>query len=336
MIDWLKVRIPIPHSTLDNGRLIRLTPDGEIEWEMGTWGKVQGSHDSSLRIKTYNLDELQIDGNFVKFLQGHNVWGTNDLQGLIAELLDYLQPLLGTRFNFNELLSFADASILSRIDCTESHVVRSYKEAQSAIRVLEQCGRLRHRGNGQMFADSTVYWGKKSRRWALKMYHKGAELRAHKLHPELPFRRSISLYADKVVRSEFVFRQLELKDTGFDRVSKWDENTVRELHAEYIQRLEISGQVEMTESKIEELPSRLRLAYISWCNGEDMKKVLTKRTFYRYCAELKKLDIDISIPRKVKKKKAVVDLREVITLEPASVPEWAEGTPAYFEPRIRA
>lgn len=334
MIDWLKIDCPIPHTPIESGRLMMVSPDGDIDWQRKTWGQVKGSHDSTIRIKTKDIDVLTIDGNLVKFLQGHNVFGTNLLQELIAEFLDKIQPIIQTNYSYSELLLLAKSSTLSRVDVTQSHQVQSYKDAQSAIRVLEQCGHLRHRGKGQMYSDSTVYFGKHSRRWGIKFYHKGGELRAHKLHPELPFRESIQNYADTLVRSECVVRQTELIERELHKVTNWGDNTVQELHSELIDKIEITGQIEMNEHEIEKLPARLQLAYYAWMNGKDLKKTLTKPTYYRYQAELKKHNIDISIPRAKKKEKTVIDLRRVITLEPSSVPEWAEGTPAYFEPRM--
>lgn len=337
MIDWVKVNIPIPHQPLSSGSLLMINPDGAMEWERKTWSKLEGSHDSRVRIKTKDIDLLQVDGNLVKFLQGHNVWGTNYLQELIAEFLDRIQPILKTEYSYKQLLSFAKSSTLSRVDVTQSHLVPSYKDAQSAIRTLEQCGHLRHRGKGQMFSDSTVYFGKNSRRWGIKIYHKGAELKSHVLHPQLPFRDSIKTYADKVVRSECVIRQTELIDRDLQKISKWGDNTVADLHAELISKLEITGQIEMIEKEIEKLPPRLIAVYRLWMKGEDIKNIYPSSTFYRYCAELKKYDVDISVPRKQnkeRKERTVVDLRRVITLEPAEVPDWAEGTPAYFEPRM--
>ena len=73
------------------------------EWAFAKPLPIVGSHDSNVRIKTSGFDgetdagkELHIDGNLVKFFQGHNLWGTHDLLGLVNSFMDQLcSPQLG-------------------------------------------------------------------------------------------------------------------------------------------------------------------------------------------------------------------------------------------------
>lgn len=76
----------------------------------------------------------------------------------------------------------------------------------------------------------------------------------------------------------------------------------------------------------------LRMAYQSWEAGADLRAILPKPTFYKYRAELLKHEIDIAtlVPREVSN---VVPLFKSLEAKPVGVPDWAEGTPLYFEPR---
>ena len=51
---------------------------------------VEGSHDSNITIRSHTDSTIEISGNPAKFLQGHNIFGTNDLKYLVAKLFDRL------------------------------------------------------------------------------------------------------------------------------------------------------------------------------------------------------------------------------------------------------
>jgi II/X family phage/plasmid replication protein len=66
-----------------------------------------------------------------------------------------------------------------------------------------------------------------------------------------------------------------------------------------------------------------------------MRQVLPLRTFYRYRKELLRHGIDINV-RQPSKPDNVVSLVRVLQPQAiAQVPEWAQGTPLYFEPKRR-
>ena len=43
----------------------------------------------------------------------------------------------------------------------------------------------------------------------------------------------------------------------------------------------------------------MRMAYLLWWSGEDLRSQLPKNTFYRYRRKLKEYDIDIALVRDV-------------------------------------
>ena len=47
--------------------------------------RLKGSHESRIHVKTHDQNQLWISGNPTKFLQGHNIFGTNDLLGICVE-----------------------------------------------------------------------------------------------------------------------------------------------------------------------------------------------------------------------------------------------------------
>ena len=86
----------------------------------------------------------------------------------------------------------------------------------------------------------------------------------------------------------------------------------------------MSNNFKLSSEVTRSLPTGLRLAYIAWLSGEDLRTILPKNTFYRYRKKLKELDIDIVLIRDVDKvADNVIQLIRVLEAEPVGIPEWA-------------
>lgn len=98
----------------------------------------------------------------------------------------------------------------------------------------------------------------------------------------------------------------------------------------HIESLDMAEQFSLTPAILEELPGRLVAVYKLWKDGEDLRGMYPK-AFYRYRAEFMKHGIDIAI-RQPSKPDNVISLIRVLRPEAiAQVPEWAIGTPLYFD-----
>ncbi|EDM6246741.1 hypothetical protein CUL14_23580, partial [Salmonella enterica subsp. enterica serovar Typhimurium] len=128
MIDWITAIVPCFHVTpLSGGRITKTSASGEIEWESLSAISVVGSHDSSLRLKTHSINEhghgthIYFDGNPVKFLQGHNLFGTDNLIPLLCCVLKKITsiPELGLNPTDFDVRSWEKGNFkLNRVDCT--------------------------------------------------------------------------------------------------------------------------------------------------------------------------------------------------------------------------
>ena len=58
-------------------------PLGNQEWVCNKKLSVEGSHSSKIQLQSHTENLVYFTGNPVKFLQGHNLFGTNDLKGLM-------------------------------------------------------------------------------------------------------------------------------------------------------------------------------------------------------------------------------------------------------------
>jgi II/X family phage/plasmid replication protein len=87
MIDWVSAIITCKHdpSKLISGIVMSFDAQGENEWTVNKTLSVEGSHSSKIQIKSHTETQIYISGNPTKFLQGHNLFGTNDLIYLMGK-----------------------------------------------------------------------------------------------------------------------------------------------------------------------------------------------------------------------------------------------------------
>lgn len=300
---------------------------GNQEWVCNKKLSVDGSHSSKIQLQSHTENLIYFTGNPVKFLQGHNLFGTNDIRHLMRlffdELLTDKHKALGLCPDPFQYDLIQDGHYeLTRVDINESWHLNNSREVQAWIRAVGETAYLKHRGAGQ-FSGDTAYFGKNSRRWGLKCYSKGNEIKAkdHKLPPELCIPEMLE-YADKSLRIEAFIRQLELKRRDLHVLSNWDIDTPTELLLECISKLELSDVYMLDESVLDTLPPRLRMTYNAWLNGEDLKSIYTQRTFYRVRKEMEKYGIDIST-KSPKEKNNVIPLIRVLEAKPVGIPDWA-------------
>lgn len=335
MIDWLKIRLPVVVSgVFPSETELVLEPDGEVRRMRRTGQSAVGSFDGRIRARECeHTGRLILDGNPSKFFQGHNVFGSDDIFLLAYAMMWRALPQLGLRVyptSFESELSCMDVEVL-RVDVTESFDAGSLANAKSFVRALAESATLAYRGRGAL-DDGTVYFGKHSRRWALKAYAKGAEIlsKSGKLGKGFPDAERMVAYAQPLLRIELVLRLWELQKRGLDRLSAWRFVDVSALGAEYRSGLVISENRSMSESELEAIPQRLRAVYALWLHGEDLRAMYPKVTFYRYRAALRKFGVDIAVVQP-KAFANVVPLVRIIEAKAVGVPEWARGTDLLFD-----
>lgn len=340
MIDWLRFIIPCAHPIpINGGHVLKISRDQRIEWQVESRLQVRGSHESSIQVKTadYNQDgtgsSLYIDGNPIKWLQGHNLWGTDDLLSLVYAFMERLAPLIGATPNEADKAAWlAGGYEIKAIDFNKTWHLRNRADVLAWLRSAEHCAHMRHRGKGTLQGGGTLYFGKHSRRWALKCYSKGQELDAkdHKLPAalQLPY---ITEWADKSLRIEVRMLSLELKRRGLHLAANWGDNTVLVNHQDILQGLEMNDAHTLPNFELPDLPPRLQAAYIAWKEGYDLRTMFPHNTFYRYRRQMLAHGIDIALVQP-KEKSNVVPLIRVLEALPVGIPDWAVGTDLYFDP----
>lgn len=346
MIDWIDFIAPLQHdhgpgTPFYAGEVMSTTPSGDLDWGIYKKMTMEGSYSSKVQIRSTfhnGLPAIRVSGNLVKWHQGHNVFGSNDLRSILLLSLKRVCEIAGiTPLLSDYRLWFKGQEIeLMRVDVTESHDLETCHRVRAALRALDATAHMKMRGRGSYHGDSLIY-GKGSRRWSFTLYAKGPEIDKHPLHPALKD-SPLRAYADGLLRSELRMHSMHLKRLGIHTLDRWNDNTASEVHQKYLQQLQIAEATMIDTTNLQGLPGRLKAAYQLWKDGHDLRETYPRPTFYRYRKELLAHGIDIS----VKQERAyqdihsnVVPLRVVLVAKPAQVPDWAIGTPLYFDPKVR-
>ncbi|HCU76764.1 phage/plasmid replication protein, II/X family [Acinetobacter baumannii] len=194
-----------------------------------------GSHGNQLKIKSKNENTVFIEGNFFKWLYGHNVTGSTDLIKLVTDTINELLVgnLKGLQPTAEELENLKQGYFkIYRIDLNKAILFDDKKQAQLYLAKIKEHGTYPRRkkethGNG-------TYFGLKSTRTTLLYYHKGTEVSTHKKqHKRIT--AELQAYADCMVRCEVRLYSQHLRDNNLNYGHVWDDDlvvkTVDEQHA---------------------------------------------------------------------------------------------------------
>jgi len=347
MIDWLTMELPLRHTApINGGEVVSIDPDGTVEWATKKRRAITGSHEMTMQVRTctHTPDQcthLAITGNPAKFLQGHNLWGSDDIHALAMEVGHRVARLLHIELHADDVAQWKAGAIkLTRVDATLMFHLANQGEVLCWLRAAEQTGYMAHRGRGYLKNGSTLYYGEKSRRWTLKAYAKGLEVLANiKKQPAIRDLPHALEYAAKSLRVELELKAMELKRMNLDWISSWKtddelpcEAVTSQLLRDKLGNMTMTTTTSLSVDVMQSLRPALRLAVQAWESGADLRQTLPRPTFYKYRKEILPFGIDIAtlLPKDVSN---VVPLHRILEAKPVGVPDWAVGTSLYFEPR---
>lgn len=338
MIDWISVVLPIRHKPIRAGHFMLFDSDGEILSNKPISQIFEGSHESKISLRTQgSLDgqgyasELFLSGNPSKFLQGHNVFGSRDLVGLLQGTLLNLIESAELDIRPEQVIFAIQGGIVSRIDITDSIQFQNRLQARSYIKQLSQ---IAHTRSGRPLQKKwTLAFQPSSRRWSLVVYSKGDEIQTHKLPASFTEKDFIHSQADSLVRVELRLKTLELLDLGLRHVQDLTEEKLNSIYSEFVRRVQMSEQVTLTDEQIHSLPRRLKTTFLLWREGVDIQAEMSKTTYYEHVSSLKKRGIDISVPYSGDSVNNVVPITTVIQGEAYQIPNEAYDKGLVYQPR---
>lgn len=340
MIDWITGVFPYYcNGLISDGMLVSLSPTGVIDFKTTKRKVVTGSWQANITIRSdlYDYDpetnrttKIQLSGNPVKFLQGHNLWGTLDVVNLVYSTLERIAQILGHPQppEFYDAWKRAEGTI-SRVDINQMYSLGSRTDCLQYLHNASNSSRTR--SQSAVTKGSTVYWNKESRRWSMKAYSKGQEMELPRNNKPglLRFNDTIKQWATDKLRLELTLKSNELRERSLHTLAEFAKVEPMELFEEYRERLTMSDQIQLDKNALLEMTTQQKSIYGLWLTGIDVRSQLSKSAFYRHRRSLLNHGIDISIS---KDHSNVVPLVRTITLTPSTTPEWAYGTDLYYEP----
>lgn len=236
MIDWLKLKIPLRHSPINDGCIVRFDRDRNPVYSTDLNLSVESSHSTVVQVKSSGeigfdgFDKyLLIDGNINKFFNGHNITGTDDVISLVARFVGHLldsgaivlHPFLikdgrfAGRPTYQDVIHDGDF-IVKRIDINYMYRV-SGGTVDEYVDFLADVSRTRFSRTTQP-GSGTVYWNQKSTHWAMKCYNKTREMNARKKSHQLPqswsatVKKQLHDLCEPYARFELVLRARKLRE----------------------------------------------------------------------------------------------------------------------------
>ncbi|MDO3651292.1 phage/plasmid replication protein, II/X family, partial [Nocardia mangyaensis] len=321
--------LPCVHPPLRSGEIIKIAPSGEIEWTTACRQVVSGSFDKNITVKSVGsagnglASGLFFSGNPSKFLQGHNIFGSDDLLALMSDTYD----IVCSKLNLNPSLADIQAVRagdyrLTRLDINHSFDLPCKSDVQAWLRASEYKSKSRH--GRPSSKGGTVYWGKDSKRWVLVAYCKAEEVMQpkHRLPDSLADTPLIP-WVDNKLRIELRLKSKELDKINLSAAKNCTPVALISTYLEYVKRLDMNEQIALSTEKLMKLPQRLRSTYVLWKDGHDLRSNMAKNTYYRHRKELMEYGINIDLRQDSTDRSNVVPLIRILEAMPASIPDWA-------------
>lgn len=178
-----------------------------------------GSFSAQIEVRSEDRGRLWISRNPSKFLQGHNLFGSNDFRTLSTLFIKAVRRALEARICATDEASWrADRFEVLRIDVAESFRLPQAADVDAWIRAASHVVREKHQSISAYGGD-TIYVGQRSRRVSLKAYNKAQELLGHPLPKSIDKRDRLTDFAKGLLRVEVRLLPQELKRRALDNAS---------------------------------------------------------------------------------------------------------------------
>ena len=337
MIDWISCVIPLAHEPIPTGRIMSVDVDGEIEFAKPKPKLFEGSYESKIVLRSqgvldqkYRNTQLFLSGNPSKFLQGHNVFGIDDLRYLLLGVFRKLSKTNQFNFDLFQLYGAIDSATVSRIDLTDS--IR-FQNRQQCRAYIHQLSSIAHTKNSRPSQDNwTLHFQPKSKRWNAVIYTKGDEVSRRTFPESFKHKDFIINEADSLVRVEIRLKTLDLKRLDSRYVYQLTPKLIQDLYQKYIGRLKMSETIELTDEQLKSLTPSYQSTYMKWKAGIDIQGDMTTSTYYRHRSKLLKIGVDISVPYKSISTAEILPLKRVLKAERYDIPQEAHDRGLVYKP----
>lgn len=332
MIDYIHAEIKCPHKPF--GKIVRY-----IDRETGEVNDYSQKLDlknetANIRVKSLNDGTLlSISGNPLSFLQQHNLFGSNNLLGLVYEVFKKVTSILGIEV---DELTAQDVRVgnyeLYRVDSAFNFRMPNNNLVKKVVREIGWCW-FEQNKNVSTYPDQTAYLNQHSEFWTLKFYAKYQQMISSGM--TYPSKEKLLEYASAIVRGELTLRRPELIDRKLNLGSDWAGISLpKKLLIEAIDQSGLTGDVKLrlVPDEVEELSAALKRIYIAWTHGESIRELYGQANYYRIVAEFGQLGIDVSLPPHKKRARQVKLMDLIVEENIATFPRYARNKGLIFIP----
>ena len=323
MCDWTSLCLEFPHPMgLETGRIVRVSPHGEIVQDdparlSVSWDALEGEGSDSERVTLFAPDEskLWLLGNPCKWLQGHNAYGSSNAPGLVWDCLQDIRAHHGSAhvgIPGNHTTDANEAAArFTRLDLTRSaRHPDGELGARAWLQRMSEAAHSRHKGGSAFVKDRTLYFGQRSRRSTLKVYHKADEMlpvvrkvqakgmghhaimeafKRNERKGQLLQRRfdleTAYEWSKGILRFEVTVRGMEMRRLKLEP-PRTEEDALA-IWQRYYDQVTFPATTVMLATDLD-LPSGPKTALRLWEAGVDPRETIAKTTFYRHRATILK------------------------------------------------
>lgn len=301
----------------DDEMLVSINPGERFRYSVPS-ARHEGSHSTAVRLRCDGL-QVTLSGNPGRFDRSDNLFSfgleeTVERASAIARQRGLPAFSPGDR-RFADNLNERDAKLglwerWTGAVYRELHVTQNLSAGNEALAkeyMLWAGSQRAARIAKGVYGDETIIFGSLAKKGkplhkAIVVYRKAAEMLAHARGTE----------AKKAVLASPVYQWA--RDTGAVRVEcKWGSHFLRDNALRYMGGTTM-GQVisifdretgfllgaspERAVRLVSDMPARLRLPALAWIRGDDLRQLLTERTYYRVLKGLRDYGLDVSEPRR--------------------------------------
>lgn len=332
MIDYIHAQIKCQHKPF--GKIVRyIDPEtGEIN----DYSQKLNLKNKSANIRVKSMNDgtlLSISGNPLSFLQQHNLFGSNNLLGLVYEIFKKVTSILS--IEVDELTAQdvrAGEYELFRVDSAFNFRMPNNDLVKKVVREIAWCW-FEQNKNVSTYRDQTAYLNQHSKHWALKFYAKYQQMISSGMR--YPSKEKLLEYASTIVRGELTLRRPELIDRELNYGSDWAGISLpKELLIEAIDQSGLTGEVKLrlVPDEVEELSPALKRNYIAWTHGESINELYGQANYYRIVAEFGQLGIDVSLPPHKERARKVKLMDLIVEKNITTFPRYAREKGLIFIP----
>jgi len=297
MIDFMEITIDCKHQNVGNILRNIDVSSGETR-DYRKEGKVKNKYHNSLIVKSNdNGQRIKIKGNFVKYLQGHNIFGSNDLVGISYDVVKVILEQLDIPITDSELTNIKNGYFsVHMVDIAWNY----RQDAELIPNIIDEVGTLwRVRGKDvSNYSNKTVYLNQHSNQFAFKLYNKKLELAYRSLPINLPERERLLKYTVGLLRAELRLHSKALRELRLNVGQDWSVDKVKEMIELALKQAEFSGSIyrRLIPDNVMQLKLKLRQAYMLWEDGHDLAKLYDSQVLRRLRNSFAEIGVDISNP----------------------------------------